>query len=419
MSLAGRLFMDVSYTRTQHGNVGITRTVRRLLDELETIAGCKPVVFHRTGFRLLRPAHRSPTASGVTAIDNAAGRMFRWLNSAPVRKLVSLLPEAVLRKAWRLNNDLTFDSLSKDEEPLTFRGGDCLVLADQSWNYRVWLATQQAQAQGANVVLVLYDLIPIRHPEFCPPLFTDVFRLWLVRMLGCCDMVMCISAATEADLLTWCTEENLPLPRTRHFRLGCDLPKENAGDIRESIARFMRSSVPVFAAVGTIEPRKNYSMLLRTFERLWLEGVNAHLLIAGRTTGEETDLVERLRMHPEQGRRLLTLFDASDQELAHVYGHARALVFPSLAEGFGLPLVEARAHDCQVIASDIPAFRELEEPGISYFSVGAADQLSRLIVHHADKCNSPPHRTSKPAWSWAQSSTELLQKIEDLLGQPF
>jgi alpha-1,2-rhamnosyltransferase len=160
-------------------------------------------------------------------------------------------------------------------------------------------------------------------------------------------------------------------------------------------------------------------MLLRTFERLWLEGVNAHLLIAGRTTGEETDLVERLRMHPEQGRRLLTLFDASDQELAHVYGHARALVFPSLAEGFGLPLVEARAHDCQVIASDIPAFRELEEPGISYFSVGAADQLSRLIVHHADKCNSPPHRTSKPAWSWAQSSTELLQKIEDLLGQPF
>jgi hypothetical protein len=56
MSLAGRLFMDVSYTRTQHGNVGITRTVRRLLDELETIAGCKPVVFHRNGFRLLRPA---------------------------------------------------------------------------------------------------------------------------------------------------------------------------------------------------------------------------------------------------------------------------------------------------------------------------------------------------------------------------
>jgi glycosyltransferase involved in cell wall biosynthesis len=107
------------------------------------------------------------------------------------------------------------------------------------------------------------------------------------------------------------------------------------------------------------------------------------------------------------------------QELAHVYGHARAWIFPSLAEGFGLPLVEARAHDCQVIASDIPAFRELEEPGISYFSVGAADQLSRLIVHHADECNSPPHRTSKPAWSWAQSSTELLQKIEDLLGQPF
>ena len=53
MNFAGRLFMDVSYTRTQHGNVGITRTVRRLLDELEAITSCKPVVFHRSGFRLL------------------------------------------------------------------------------------------------------------------------------------------------------------------------------------------------------------------------------------------------------------------------------------------------------------------------------------------------------------------------------
>jgi glycosyltransferase involved in cell wall biosynthesis len=410
MSLAGRLFMDVSYTRTQHGNVGITRTVRRLLDELETIAGCKPVVFHRTGFRLLRPAQRSPTASGVTAVDNAAGRMFRWLNSASVRKLVSLIPKAVLHRAWRLNNDLTFDSLSKDEEPLTFRGGDCLVLADQSWNYRVWLAAQQARAQGANVVLVLYDLIPLRHPEFCPPLFTDVFRLWLVRMLGCCDMVMCISAATEADLLTWCTEEKLPLPRTRHFRLGCDLPKENAGDIRDSIARFMRSSVPVFAAVGTIEPRKNYSMLLRTFERLWLEGVNAHLLIAGRATGEETDFVERLRMHPEQGRKLLTLFDASDQELAHVYVHARALVLPSLAEGFGLPLVEARSRGCAVIANDLASFSELADEGVFFYRDNSDYELAFLVAQHARQENVPTYKPMSP-FTWRDSAAALLEVL--------
>ena len=171
MSFAGRLFMDVSYTRTQHGTVGITRVVRRLLDELETIAGCMPVVFHRSGFRLLRTSHVSETAAHVDAVNSAASRLFRCLNCAPVRKLVSLVPEAVLHKAWTLNNDLTFDSLSRDGEPLEFRGGDFLLLLDQSWNYRVWLAAAQARLQGARVVLMVHDLFPIRTPESYPPLF--------------------------------------------------------------------------------------------------------------------------------------------------------------------------------------------------------------------------------------------------------
>lgn len=413
MSLAGRLFMDVSYTRTQHGNVGITRTVRRLLDELETIAGCKPVVFHRTGFRLLRPAHRSPTASGVTAVDKAAGRMFRWLNSASVRKLVSLIPKAVLHRAWRLNNDLTFDSLSKDETPLVFQGGDILLLLDQSWNYRVWLAAAQARRQGARVVLMIHDLIPIRHPEFCPPLFTKVFRQWLVRMLGCCDMVICNSSATEADLLAWCAEERLAPPRTGHFRLGCDLPNVSGGEVRQSLATFMQSPIPIFAAVGTIEPRKNYPMLLNALEKLWRAGVAAHLVIAGRATAEEREFVEKLRRHPEQGRRLLTLFDASDQELTHLYTYAQALVLPSLAEGFGLPLVEARTRGCRVIASSLPAFKEMADEGVYLFHQNSVEQLVALLAAHAsfEKQSCP---TPMPMFTWKDSAAQVIQLLRGI-----
>ena len=413
MSFAGRLFMDVSFTRTQNGNVGITRTVRRLLNELEAIADCRPVVFHRSGFRLLARPEGFRCASGASTVDNVAGRLFRWLNSAPVRKIASSIPTAVLHKAWKLNNDLMFDSLSKDEAPLIFRGGDHLVLADQSWNYRGWLAARQARVQGANVALVLYDLIPIRHPEFCPPLFTDVFRLWLIRMLACCDRVICISEATEADLLKWCREEGLPMPCTGHFRLGSDLPTENAGEVRESIARFMRSSVPVFAAVGTIEPRKNYPMLLRVFESLWHDGVAANLVIAGRPTVEEREFVERLRHHPEQGRRLLTLFDATDQELAHLYTHARALVLPSLAEGFGLPLVEARSRGCAVIASDLQAFKELADGGVSLYTRNSVEQLAALVVEHARPTDGM-RPAPMPLFTWNDSAKELVQLITKL-----
>lgn len=414
MSFAGRLFMDVSYTRTQHGNVGITRVVRRLLDELGPMAGCEPVVFHRSGFRLLRTGQDSAAAPRADTVNSAAGRLFRWLNSAPVRKLVSLIPKAVLHRAWRLNNDLTFDSLSKDGTPLAFQVGDFLLLLDQSWNYRVWLAAGQARLQGARVVLMVHDLIPIRHPEFCPPLFTEVFRQWLVRMLGCCDMVICNSAATEADLLAWCAEEKLAPPHTGHFRLGCDLPKVGDGEVRPSLARFMQSSVPVFAAVGTIEPRKNYPFLLRTFEKLWLQGVPAHLLIAGRATAEEREFAARLRHHPEQGRRLLTLLDASDHELAHVYAHARALLFPSLAEGFGLPLVEARTHGCRVIANDLPVFRELADDGVSLCAGNSIDSMGSLIASHS---GAAPQTfvAPMPAFTWEDSARQCLDVIAALL----
>ena len=410
MNIAGRLFMDVSYTRTQHGNVGITRTVRRLLDELEASTSCRPVVFHRNGFRLLAQPEGSQIATEAPTVDNIPGGLFRWLNSAPVRRLVSLIPKAVLYKAWRLNNDLTLDSLSKWEEPVAFRSGDYLLLLDQSWNYRVWFAAEQARMLGVHVVLMVHDLIPIRHPEFCPPLFTEVFQKWLVRMLGCSDMVICNSAATKTDLLAWCAEKKLAPPHTAHFRLGCDLPIENGGEVRQSLAKFMQSSVPVFAAVGTIEPRKNYPMLLRAFENLWREGVAAHLLIAGRGSAEERAFVEKLRRHTEQGRKLLTLFDANDRELGHVYSKAQALVLASLAEGFGLPLVEARMRGCPVIASDLQALKELADEGVSFYHRNSLEELAALLVEQAS-FEKRSRSTLMPCFTWKNSAEQLIQVL--------
>ena len=148
-------------------------------------------------------------------------------------------------------------------------------------------------------------------------------------------------------------------------------------------------------------------MLLRVFEELWQQGISAHLLIAGRATAEERNFVEKLRRHTEQGSKLLTLFDANDQELAHVYAHARALVVPSLAEGFGLPLVEARARGCPVIASDLPAFFELQDLGISFFPQNSEQALTKVVIEFATKsrsAESAPVRASP----WRESAEELL-----------
>lgn len=404
-----RLFVDISYTRTQHGNVGITRTVRRLLGELGATADCKAVVFHRSGYRQLRAERSATYAPGQKADGSKAAQLFRWLNTSKVRQIASLLPNIVLYWAWRLNNDLAFNALSAHDEPLVFRKGDCLFLADESWNYRAWIAAQHAREQGSFVVLVLYDLIPLRHPEFCAPLFTQVFHRWLTHMLGSCDAVLCISEATEADLVRWCAEQSLPIPATRHFRLGSDLPRQSNAQVREHLGQFMRQDIPFFACIGTIEPRKNYQFLLETFEHLWAQGVAVRLLIAGRPHPLCHQLIDRMRRHPEQRHLLLTILDASDAEIALAYAKCQALVFPSLAEGFGLPLVEARTRDCLVIASDLPAFKELADEGVSLYARDSSEQLSALIVAHA-KPEGRSRAAAMPLFSWKESAAQLLQR---------
>ncbi len=366
-----RLFVDVSFTRTQTGSIGVTRTVRRLLEEFQQASSksglqCRPVATHSKGFREAALAPLGPAADihAETGVGLAA-RLLRWSTGGLARRLaLAYLPLSLVHWCWCRYSRWTFDALSQ-LEPLTgFEPGDVLLMADAAWHYDASHAIEQARHQGCRVVLMVYDLIPLRQPEYCAPLVSVIFGAWLRRMLPIVDAVICISQATESDLKDYAAKAGLTLPPTGHFRLGCDPARRaSVNTVRTEIAHFLSQPGASFAAVGSFEPRKNYAWLLEVFEKLWSQGRNHRLLIAGRRTADGQGLVNKLIQHPEQGKRLLTILDASDQELDHVYAHARALLFPSLAEGFGLPLVEARTRGCPVIGSDLPVFRELADDG--------------------------------------------------------
>ncbi|WP_298930580.1 glycosyltransferase [uncultured Ramlibacter sp.] len=405
-----RLLVDVTYTRTQVGNVGITRTVRRLLDSWQTLheqggVQCVPVSFNSTGFR--EALFVRPDAKGGAGGEGISS-LYRRLTGGSARRVAqALAPASLLKAAWAFANRLTFDALSSREPQISFGQGDWLVLADESWNYKVWLAAARARAQGARVVLVLYDLIPLRQPQFCAPLFTRVFEPWLRRMTGNCDAVLCISRSTEEDYLAYCAEQKIPPPQVRHFRLGSDVPASTTGGVRSQVLDFAAASSPWFASIGTIEPRKNHRLLLRAFESLWAAGLDVRLLVAGRAHPDCTQLVAEIRRHPEQGKRLLLLLDASDEEIGVAYSRSRALLLPSLAEGFGLPLVEARARGCPVIASDLPALMELGGEGVVFFQRDCQSELEQLIRNHAQSPRPGALVCDKP-FSWMDSAKQCL-----------
>ena len=177
----------------------------------------------------------------------------------------------------------------------------------------------------------------------------------------------------------------MQLPPTGYFYLGSDaVVGSPRGSVRPEISRFLEQRPRCFAAVGSFEPKKNYPMLLRVFETLWRRGHDFRLIIAGRENSDCIAFTRKLREHPEHGRRLRTVHDASDAEVAAIYASCEALVFPSLFEGFGLPLVEARSRGCRVVASDIPVFAELADEGVTLFRRDDPQALEQALLAIAE-----------------------------------
>jgi alpha-1,2-rhamnosyltransferase len=330
-------------------------------------------------------------------------------------KLATVLPFAAFRPAFALYSRITFNALSRRATPVLFQQGDVLFLCDASWTYDVWAAVRLAREAGAQIVVMVHDLIPIRNPEFGTHLVTATFHRWIEQAVRSADALVCNSSSTMRDLQAYARERGWSLPRVGHFRRGCDLPRPSGrAGVRPELARIMGSSAPCFAAVGTFETRKNYPLLLEAFEQLWAQGEDLRLVLMGRVSSESTALARALAAHPEGGRRLLVLFDATDAEVAHAYANARALVFPSLAEGFGLPLVEARTRGALVIASDIPAFRELADDGVLIFDRRSSAQLRDRVLEVADM-PAADLTPAMPAFTWSDSTRQLVAVMSGLL----
>jgi glycosyltransferase involved in cell wall biosynthesis len=213
---------------------------------------------------------------------------------------------------------------------------------------------------GAQTLAVIHDLIPITHPQFCRAGEAERHRRRMRHALQWSHAVVANSAATLETLKTWAGEQRLRMPPATAAPLAPAVHRASAAGIA-AIERAPLDS-PYFVCLGTWEPRKNLPLLLnaweRVVERLGRDAAPRLVLIGQR--GWEIEHVERtLERTPALHGIVIEQARCSDAELAAWLNHARALLFPSRVEGYGLPLVEALARGVPVIASDLPVFREI------------------------------------------------------------
>jgi glycosyltransferase involved in cell wall biosynthesis len=203
-------------------------------------------------------------------------------------------------------------------------------------------------------VFMVHDLIPLTNPEYCRPGEGERHATRLRTLLGAGAGVLTNSQATLDELKKFAAANALPLPPVAIAPLA-PATLSMAPDAARPLAR------PYFVVLGTIEPRKNHWLLLHLWRDLVAQlGAQApHLVVIGQRGWECENVVDMLeRCEPLKGF-VHELPSCSDTELARYLGHAQALLFPSFAEGYGMPLVEALMLGTPAIASDLPAFREV------------------------------------------------------------
>lgn len=237
---------------------------------------------------------------------------------------------------------------------------------------------------GVRPLYLVHDLIPISHPQYCraPERLRHVARMRTALQTG--SAIVCNSTATFDGLARFARQQSLPLPPAVVAPLAADTPR--LADFAAGLPA-APIAVPYFLMIGTIEPRKNHLLMLQVWQRL-VERFGARapkLVLIGQPGWECEHVLRLLERAPELRLHVLQPGRCDDRQLQAWILHARALLFPSFAEGFGLPVLEALRLQVPVIASDLPVFREFAGDLPDYVDPLDARGWQAAIEDYADE----------------------------------
>lgn len=307
-----------------------------------------------------------------------------------------------------------------DDSFIDYQNGDIFIGLDLAHHVVVTQESflKKMQNQGVRLYFVVYDLLPIIMPNMFEDGIEKLHETWL-HTITKFDGALCISHSVAEELNDWIMKNGLcysRLYKVDWFHLGADIensvPSNGLRNDGKQILNLL-SIRPSFLSVGTIEPRKGQLQTLNGFEILWKQGVDVNLVFVGKAGWKVEALFNRLKNHPEKGRRLFWLEEASDELLEKIYGVSTCLIAASEGEGFGLPLIEAAQHNLPVIARNIPVFIEVAGENSFYFEGKQPGDLAGAVSRWLELYKNVQHpKSDKMPWlTWKQSAQQLINIV--------
>ncbi len=347
--------------------------------------------------------HNAPSGSGVVMnfeqrlrkrLLNSLERVPPRLRSVALRTLLWAKPGAlrIIGHARRYRS-LIRERRSVVAKPreqrrqLEFANGDTYVSLGLDWDYKDMAHLYRLKKERSlRFVFCCYDIIPILFPHLCVGDVSRQFAHYFADLAWAADLVLCISESSRRDLEKLLDKLHVPAPEMAVMHLGSAVlsREEKEAAPSEAVARVLER--PYILFVSTIERRKNHEVLYRAYTRLAEESLELpDLVFVGMAGWGIDELLSDIRLDPRVQGRIRVLNHVSDQDLNRLYQHAYFTVFPSLYEGWGLPVAESLAHGKFCLCSNTSSLPEVGGDWVEYldpWDVPAwVDRLRHYIAH--------------------------------------
>jgi glycosyltransferase involved in cell wall biosynthesis len=316
-----------------------------------------------------------------------------------------------------LEDEAKVEPLALDEEEAE---NSVLLMLGAAWVFPSYFyAVRQLKRRGTRFVPLLHDLIPVVMPTMCDKGTAEVFKIFIRRAVWNADYILTVSEHTRRDLIAYCEENGLECPPTAVSKNGQSL----------GVLSKRREAPPVqgdyVLFVSTIEGRKNHRMALQIWERLMrVYGDDVpSLVFVGRLGWRVEGLVEKLHEKNFLNQKVVILSEVSDRTLAGLYENCLFTIYPSLYEGWGLPVGESLAFGKVCLASNASSIPEVGGDLAVYFdpanlddAVNKADQLIRHPERRTD-LERAIREQFRPI-SWTEAAANAIKGVEQAAATP-
>ncbi len=263
--------------------------------------------------------------------------------------------------------------------------GDTFLMTGAFWISHNYDLLKTLRMQDVTVSVFIHDLIQINNPGYVQPAATNVFRRSLIDVLELVNFVTTNSEFVASEVRRFCREQLqldrivVPVPLATEMSLPANLDPLRAMPGKIGASGYV-------LCVCTIEIRKNHVYLTDIWERMLVSGRTdvPTLVLVGKWGWEIDDFRRHLAATDNLGGCVQVLSNVSDAELAQLYSEARFTIYPSFAEGWGLPVGESLAFGTPCVASGVTAIPEVGGGLVRYVDPLDVESGLRVVTHLLD-----------------------------------